>query len=513
MAYLALIVTLLTFQNCSRQYRKDGTQTLSSNFTGDHVQKQILVRMKTANMNEAFKSWATDFGLTLENEWGPMNMTHWSWLADMDVNQVDDLIHGLYLANDVEYTEPNYIFNLPSEGVLSASNAMSLGEVEGIFATTSTSGQTAAPVGLVQVRTQLSPGKTPVVVAVIDSGVDLQHELFAGTGALWSNPSEIAGNNFDDDGNGYVDDVNGWNFVSNNNNPDDDNQHGTHCAGIVLGTGQDIFARPLATPKVKIMALKFLSATGGGPTSGAINAIFYAVKNGAKVLSNSWGGGSASRALEDAMNYAYQSNAAFVAAAGNSSTNNDVAPTYPASYLLPNTISVAATTDTDSLATFSNFGPSTVNMSAPGVRILSSVPGNNYAYLSGTSMATPFVAGTAALMMYERPEINGYEVKDLILKKADMVSLSNKVIMNYRLNVLNSVTAVKTATLTGAKPSYSLASADLSSIDASPSGGCGLVGKISNNQGTPDFPLASILLMLLPGVLLLSKKIKYSSLS
>lgn len=435
--------------------------------------------MKTVTSNEAFSDWALAQGLVLVQEWPDFRLSHWRWTPDMSVQDVQTMAATQAFASEVDYVEPNYTLKSPPATVLAASAGVPFGS--------GTTDQTPVSFGQVEVRTALVPGRSPVVVAVIDSGVDLQHEIFTGTGAAWTNPAEIAGDGLDNDGNGFVDDIHGWNFVANNNNPLDDNGHGTHCAGVVLGTGQNIFARPLAPAKVKIMALKFLPASGTGSTSAAIGAIFYAVKNGARVLSNSWGGGGPSRALEDAVAFAYENNVAFIAAAGNEMANNDAAPVFPASYGIPQVVSVAATDDSDQLASFSNFGPNSVVIAAPGVRILSSVPNNLYSRYSGTSMATPFVAGTAALMAYIRPQITAYEIKALILDQAKRISLQNKVMMNRRLDVVQAVRAAETKTLTGEKPGYSL-SGEIQNKSSKSGGGGGCGSIITAGGSGPQGP-------------------------
>ncbi|MFO1062485.1 MAG: S8 family serine peptidase [Pirellulales bacterium] len=257
-----------------------------------------------------------------------------------------------------------------------------------------------------------------VVVAVIDSGVDYNHQDLAAN--IWTNSREIAGNGKDDDGNGYVDDVRGWNFVSNNNNPMDDNGHGTHVAGTIGAVGNNGIGVTGIAWNVKIMALKFLDSTGSGLLSDAVSAIDYARVNGAKIINASWGGDGFSSALQAAIQRFQNAGGIFVTAAGNDALNNSTSASYPANYALSNVISVAASTQSDTLASFSNYG-SNVDIAAPGVNILSTVPNNSYARYSGTSMATPHVAGAMALLWGQSPSLTASQLIDLVMNNTDNV--------------------------------------------------------------------------------------------
>ena len=254
-----------------------------------------------------------------------------------------------------------------------------------------------------------------VVVAVIDTGIDFNHPDVAPN--IWTNPHP--GNS------GYANDLHGWNFCANNNNPQDDFFHGTHVSGTIGAVGNNGAGVAGVTWSVKIMPLKFLDSTGAGTTSNAVNAVYYAVKNGAQILSNSWGGGGYTQSLKDAIDYANAHNVLFVAAAGNSSSNNDSTPAYPADYTSPNIIAVAATDDNDQLAYFSNYGANSVQLAAPGVGILSTFPTvataamtsyglpTKYGQISGTSMATPHVSGAAALALGQNPSLTVAQLKTL----------------------------------------------------------------------------------------------------
>lgn len=423
--------------------------------------------------------------MSLKNSWGKFSMYHFAVAKGKTVEQT---IEDLRQDPDVEYAEPNYIMTKTNDvGIEQTYSAQQIEQlVESQGASTL---MTTADIGLEQTWTATSvvtaQTVTPIV-AVIDTGLDLTHPVFRDSGAIYKNMAEVNGQpGVDDDGNGYIDDVNGWNFVSNSPVMYDDDGHGTHVSGIILGVGQNIFSSPYAAAKIRIMPLKFLDGNGVGSTSDAIQAIYYAVRNNASILNNSWGGPSYSAALHEAVAYSYQYGALFVAAAGNSASNNDSSPMYPATYDVPNVVSVAATTSSDGLASFSNYGKSTVDVGSPGVFILSTIPGGYYGSSSGTSMAAPFVSGIAALMKRESPTMLGYQMKSILFAQADPVTnLVNKVYTNGRVNSLNSVNYAKTASIDGSQPSYTLsyqADRDLASELAS-AGGCGMVSKLKDGE-------------------------------
>jgi hypothetical protein len=219
----------------------------------------------------------------------------------------------------------------------------------------------------------ITTGDPNVIVAVIDSGVDYLHPDLAAN--IWTNAIEAAGvPGVDDDGNGYIDDIHGYDFAMNDGDPMDTNGHGTHVSGTIAAVGNNNLGVVGVNWQCKIMACRFLDASGGGWTDDAIEAINYAVANGAKILSNSWGGGGYSSLLGDAIANARDNGVLFVAAAGNSASDNDAYPSYPAGYNVSNVISVASTDRNDNLSSFSSFGHNSVHLGAPGSSILSSVP-------------------------------------------------------------------------------------------------------------------------------------------
>ena len=286
-----------------------------------------------------------------------------------------------------------------------------------------------------------------IIVAVIDTGIRYTHQDLAAN--MWRNPNETAGNGRDDDGNGFVDDIYGCNAYNNNGDPMDDNGHGTHCAGTIGAVGNNGIGITGVAWNVKLMACKFLSSTGAGSTSDAVRCIDYARVKGAKILSNSWGGGGASATLQAAIERARAAGMIFVAAAGNDGRNTDSTPSYPASYPTDNIVSVAATNRLDALSTFSNFGVVTVALGAPGESIYSTVStsDSSYAIYSGTSMATPHVSGVLALLAAQYPA-DSYTslIARLYAGTEKIPSLAGKTKTGGRLNLYKAITGAAPTT-------------------------------------------------------------------
>lgn len=275
-------------------------------------------------------------------------------------------------------------------------------------------------------------GDASIVVGVVDTGVDYNHPAIKNH--LWKNENEIPGNNKDDDGNGYVDDIFGWDFYSNDAFPNDLSSHGTHVSGVIsseLSTKNFIGV----APGVRLMPLRFLGGNGSGSSADAIKAIDYGIRNGAKILNNSWGGGGYSQALKDVIIKAQQNGILFVTSAGNKGINLDSSPKYPASYGLENMVVVAAVNSQGIKNSASNYGPTTVHIGAPGSSIYSTLPKGSYGYMSGTSMASPFVAAVAALIWSSLPDLTYAEVKEILLKSArPLSSLKGKTISGGMVN-------------------------------------------------------------------------------
>lgn len=281
-----------------------------------------------------------------------------------------------------------------------------------------------------------------VVVAVIDTGIDYTHEDLKDR--MWVNSGEIPLNGIDDDNNGYIDDVYGVDFANNDGDPMDDGMHGTHCAGTIGAAGNNALGiTGLAWQGVRLMALKFMNGDGEGLVSDAVRSIDYALSNGARVMSNSWGVDSSDSALRVAIERAALAGALFTAAAGNDGIDNDQQPSYPCNYNVSNLISVAAIEPSGQLAFFSNWGITSVHIAAPGMNILSTIMGNQYRRFNGTSMATPFVSGVAALVLLQRPNITAEQLKAVILDSS--LKTSNLAGKSTSGGLLNAWRALKLA--------------------------------------------------------------------
>ncbi|MEZ2318961.1 MAG: S8 family serine peptidase [Microcoleus sp.] len=284
----------------------------------------------------------------------------------------------------------------------------------------------------------IQKGSKNVVVAVVDTGVDYNHQDLAAN--IWRNTGEIAGDGIDNDRNGYIDDVRGYNFINNNNNPTDIASHGTHVAGTIGAVGNNNIGVVGVSQNVSIMPLMVFKIYPDGKllasTDALVKAINYATQKGAKVINASYGGPSFSQAQKDAIADANKKGVLFVAAAGNDAKNNDTVAHYPSNYDLPNIIAVAATTDSDLVAFFSNYGNNSVDLGAPGQNILSTIPGNQYGFKSGTSMAAPHVAGAAALLLAQNPSLSVTQLKNILMRTTDpLTSLIGATVSGGRLNI------------------------------------------------------------------------------
>jgi subtilisin family serine protease len=287
----------------------------------------------------------------------------------------------------------------------------------------------------------ITTGDTNIIVGVIDTGINYTHVDLASQ--MWVNPGEIPGNGIDDDGDTYIDNVYGINAVADNGDPKDDNGHGSHCAGTIGAAANNAGPHVGVAWKVRLMALKFLTAGGFGFETDEIQCINFTILKGVKITSNSYGGGVFSQAEFDAITAARASGQLFIAAAGNDGEDNDQFPHYPSNYDLDNIVSVAALDRQDKLADFSNYGRVSVDIGAPGVDIFSTWYDSNTAYntISGTSMATPHVSGAAALLLAADPSSDYLRLRDRLLQRSTPIpALAVKTTTGGRLDVFRAIT-------------------------------------------------------------------------
>ncbi|HYI35910.1 MAG TPA: S8 family peptidase [Thermoleophilaceae bacterium] len=277
-------------------------------------------------------------------------------------------------------------------------------------------------------------------VAILDTGIDTDHPDLAPN--IYKS-SDKPNNGKDDDKNGFVDDTYGLNVIKGKGSGEDDNGHGSHVAGIVGGRGDNALGVSGICWSTKLIAVKFMNSKGKGSTSDAIDGIQYAAKKGAKIINCSFGSSSKSSSLHDAVDYAQSKGSLLVVAAGNDGDNIDKKPEYPAAYTDSNILTVAATTSTDTLASFSNYGATAVDVGAPGNQILSTYKGGGYKLLSGTSMASPYAAGVAAMLRKQESEATYSDLRYAIRHKVDLpIALNGKVAYNGRLNARKALAAI-----------------------------------------------------------------------
>ena len=429
----------------SSQDRKDGSDDADETDQQNN-KAEILVRFRPGVTQNTIESIAQRLNDQVEDQ--IESVAGLEVIEDEDGKDAESLVAQYRALPEVEYAELNSEIKLDHEDSghrhVHADDEM-FSRQWGLFNSGQNGGSAGADISAMRAWA-VTKGSDQVVVAVLDSGVDYTHPDLANN--IWSRPPIITAYRDDDlTPDGPVDDVHGFNFVEDNGDPMDDNGHGTHCAGIIGAEGGNGIGIAGVNWNVKIMPLKFMDAEGTGTTKDAIEAINYVIDRkragvNVRIISASWGSTAKSRALEDVIRKAYEEGILFVAAAGNSSSDNDETPHYPSSYNLGNVISVAALNRRDELASFSNYGAKSVHIAAPGEEILSTWLKNGFEEKKGTSMATPFVAGVAALVLAQNPKISIDDLRALLLKSVDQIpSLKGKVSSGGRINAAKAVGA------------------------------------------------------------------------
>ncbi|MDT7543303.1 MAG: hypothetical protein QOE33_3207 [Acidobacteriota bacterium] len=417
---------------------------------------EVIVRFRPGTSDEEINRITARLNDRVEDRFE--NIDNEAVIDDQDGRTAEQVVDEYRALPQVVYAEPNAEINLdPNEGEdipvyrggddppvvkAPAPNDPLFEEQWPLLNTGQRNGKAGADICATRAWTKTT-GSKKVVVAVIDTGVDYRHTDLAGN--IWTRPASLAP--YTDKELGTFDDLHGFDAADMDGDPLDDNGHGTHCAGIIGAEGDNKEGVSGVNWHVQIMPLKFLRANGSGTLRDAIECIDYCIARkrdgvNVRIISASWGSMIGSRALEDAIRRAGEEGILFVAAAGNSSTNNDRLPHYPSNYAQPNVVSVAALDRRDQLARFSNFGARSVNIAAPGAEIMSTWLGNEYEEHSGTSMAAPEVAGVAALILAANPNMSMKELRERLLSSVDKLpALEGKVSTGGRLNAARAVRA------------------------------------------------------------------------
>jgi len=435
-----------------------------------YIRGELLVKFKDGVTRSRQADKHRRFGAKKLKGFSTIHVDHVKLPADITVEEAINLYNS---DPDVEYAEPNYIVSaeefIPNDPLFDT--------MWDLRNTGQTGGTAGADMDTANAW-DLTTGNSDLVVAVIDTGIDYNHEDLVGN--IWTNTGEIPSNGIDDDGNGYVDDVHGWDattcaefglfdcisYKAADGDPIDDSGHGTHCAGTIGADGNNGIGVAGINWDVQTMACKFITAQGWGLISDAISCLDYVgtmKDQGVNIVatSNSWGGGGYSQAMYDAVQAQMEKDILFIAAAGNSADDNDTFNHWPSNFNVPNVIAVAATDHNDEMTWFSSYGDHTVHVGAPGLNIISlraagtdlygdglhfipdGDPNAKYYRMSGTSMATPHVSGLAALIKSQDMMRDWADIKNLILTGGtNTAAMKYASISGKRINAYGSLTCV-----------------------------------------------------------------------
>jgi len=466
------------------------TPVISAAATQDTAADGLIVKFRAETSQSSQLHALSTSGLrNVENFKLVPGLTHVRAVAG---ETIESTLAAISTNPNVEYAEPNYYVT-----ALGIPNDPEFSKQYGLHNIGQTGGSNGADIDAVN-SWDLQTGNN-IIIAVIDTGVDYKHQDLSSN--IWTNINEIPGNAIDDDNNGFVDDVYGWDFSNNDNDPLDDMGHGTHVAGIIAANTNNGIGMSGINWRAQIMSLKFIDAAGIGTTSNAIKAINYAVSMGARISNNSWGGGAFTQGLYDTLVAANQAGHLFVAASGNNGLNSDDplnSKHYPSSYELVNVISVAATDELDNIGSFSNYGAVSVDLAAPGKQIFSLWLNNGYISLDGTSMAAPFVAGAAGILLSTLPNLTISELRSALLDNVDPIpGLNGLMVTGGRLNLFNSLNSI-TASITITPQSKHIAVNDSLSLFAS-GGTLPYTWSVSNPAVAQIDSASGLLLGLRPG--------------
>jgi thermitase len=412
----------------------------------DADKAEVLVRFRAGTSRETINRLTAQLNDEVEDRIEAVNGL--DVIEDEDGAKAEEVAAQYRGLAEVEYAEANSTITLDHDESGRKhvhANDEQFAQQWGLFNSGQNDGKAGADISAMRAWS-VTRGSEQVVVAVLDSGVDYTHPDLVNN--IWTRPEIIKAYQDDDlTSDGPVDDLHGFNVLEDNGEPMDENGHGTHCAGIIGAEGGNGIGIAGVNWNVKIMPLRFMDSDGTGTTREAIEAINYVIDRkragvNVRIISASWGSGTRSHALEDVIRQAYAEGILFVAAAGNAGADNDQTPHYPSGYNLGNVISVAALDRRDRLTSFSNYGANSVQVAAPGQEILSTWLDHGFAEKQGTSMATPFVAGVAALMLAQNPKMSVDDLRAKLLKSVDPIAaLKGKVSSGGRINAAKAVGA------------------------------------------------------------------------
>src|SRR5438128_5330059 len=424
----------------------DESEETSANDQGDDGKAEVLVRFRAGVTQDAIEKIAQKLNDEIEDRIEAIDGL--DVIEDENGKDAESVVAQYRALPEVEYAEANSEIKLDHEDSgrkhVHADDELFFRQW-GLFNSGQNGGHAGADISAMRAWA-VTTGSDKTVVAVLDSGVDYTHPDL--TNNIWPCPTIIKAYQDDDlTSDGPIDDVHGFNLVEDNGDPMDDNGHGTHCAGIIGAEGGNGLGVAGVNWNVKIMPLKFMDENGSGTTKDAIEAINYVIDRkragvNVRIISASWGSTIKSRALEDVIRKAGEEGILFVAAAGNSSSDDDRAPHYPASYNIGNVVSVEALNRNDQLASFSNYGAKSVQVAAPGEAILSTWLNHGFEERKGTSMATPFVFGVVALVLATTPKMPVGDLRARLLNSVDKLpSLNGKISRGGRINAAKAVGA------------------------------------------------------------------------
>ena len=426
--------------------------TVSAKTRGEYVPGEIIIKLKGEYAKKLVKT-KTFRSLKIKNI---MDLSFGKFAVLKTDNKKDILsvIKEFSKHPEVEYAEPNYLYRAIGKKIKALTTDPKYGDLWGLKnngnneprsdrGNSSPRGVAGADINAERAWT-ITKGSKIIKIAVIDTGIDYNHPDLKAN--MWTNEAEANGTaGVDDDGNGYIDDIHGYDIANQDGDPMDGNGHGTHCAGTIAAEHGNGIGIAGVMAQAELVGIKFLTDQGSGSSEHAIMAIDYAIAVGVDLMSNSWGGGGASQALEDAIVRANNVGIVFTAAAGNSATNNNNTPHYPSNYQVDNVISVAAHNYNNTLASFSCFGSNTVHVAAPGRNILSTTPNNQYSVFSGTSMATPHVSGVIGLYLAQFGKAKPSEIRDALINSSVYdKSYDRKIISSGRVDAYNFLTGIVT---------------------------------------------------------------------